>query len=99
MENNPRALSILNVVTIILFLVSIWLVFAYAPLEKTMGHVQKVFYFHVSTAWVGMLGFFISAIMGGMVILKGEMKWDAIGVSSIEISFVFFLIAIISGSI
>ncbi|MFO8036283.1 MAG: cytochrome c biogenesis protein CcsA [Anaerolineales bacterium] len=99
MENKHRLLSILNVITVVLFLVSTWLVFAYAPLERTMGPVQKVFYFHVSTAWVGMLGFFVSAIMGVMYLLKGKRIWDTVGVSSIEISFVFFLIAIISGSI
>ncbi len=75
------------------------LIIAYAPLEKSMGHVQKVFYFHVSTAWVGMLGFLVAAIMGMIYTLKGERTWDTIGFSSVEISFVFFLIAIISGSI
>lgn len=99
MEEKPRFLSLLDGITLILFLAAVLLVFFYAPLERNMGAVQKVFYFHVSTAWVGMLGFFVSALMGVMYILNREKIWDMIGFSSVEISFIFFLIAIISGSI
>jgi len=99
MEEKPRFLSLLDGITVILFLAAVLLVFFYAPLERSMGAVQKVFYFHVSTAWVGMLGFFVSALMGVMYILSREKIWDMIGFSSVEISFIFFFIAIISGSI
>ncbi|MFO7944428.1 MAG: cytochrome c biogenesis protein CcsA [Anaerolineales bacterium] len=99
MEEKPRFLSLLDGITVICFLAAVLLVFFYAPLERSMGAVQKVFYFHVSTAWVGMLGFFVSALMGVMYILSREKIWDMIGFSSVEISFIFFFIAIISGSI
>jgi heme exporter protein C len=99
MEEKPRFLSLLDGITVILFLAAVLLVFFYAPLERSMGAVQKVFYFHVSTAWVGMLGFFVSALMGVLYILSREKIWDMIGFSSVEISFIFFFIAIISGSI
>jgi len=99
MEEKPRFLSLLDGITVILFLAAVLLVFFYAPLERSMGAVQKVFYFHVSSAWVGMLGFFVSALMGVMYILSREKIWDMIGFSSVEISFIFFFIAIISGSI
>jgi heme exporter protein C len=56
MESKPRLLVILDVVTILLFITAVSLVFLYAPLEAIMGQVQRVFYFHVANAWVGMLG-------------------------------------------
>ena len=34
---------------------------ANAPLEKTMGIVQKIFYFHVPCAWLLMLSTFVCA--------------------------------------
>ncbi|MBC8507407.1 MAG: cytochrome C assembly protein, partial [Chloroflexi bacterium] len=64
MESKPRFLSILDSITAILFVVAVVMVFFYAPLERTMGAVQKVFYFHVATAWVGMLGFMVAAVVG-----------------------------------
>lgn len=64
-----------------------------------MGNVQRVFYFHVATAWVGMLGFLVAAIAGISYLRSSQRKWDVVGLAAIEISLVFFFIAIISGSI
>ena len=99
METKPRALQILDVVTILFFVTAVVLVFFYAPLEAVMGQVQRVFYFHVATAWVGMLGFMVSAFAGIAYLRKNDRKWDIVGLAAIEISFVFFFITIVSGSI
>jgi heme exporter protein C len=99
MESKPRMLKILDGVTILLFLIAVGMVFFYAPLEAVMGQVQRVFYFHVANAWVGMLGFMVAAIAGIAFLRKGDRKWDIVGLSAIEISFVFFFTAIVSGSI
>ena len=91
--------NILDAVTVSLFLIAVGLVFFYAPMEQTMGQVQRVFYFHVSAAWVGMLGFLVAAIVGVIYLIKKEPLLDIIGLSAVEISLVFFFIAIVSGSI
>lgn len=93
------ALLILDIVSVVLFLVALFLVFFYAPLEATMGQVQRVFYFHVSTAWVGMLGFTVAALVGIVYLRTGNLKWDIAAMAAIEISLVFFLVAIVTGSI
>ena len=64
-----------------------------------MGAVQKVFYFHVATAWVGMLGFLAAAVAGVLYLTQEKKKWDLGGFAAVEISLVFFLTAIITGSI
>jgi len=99
MEAKSRYLKILDAVTMVLFLISLWMVFFYAPLEKVMGAVQRVFYYHVGTAWVGMLGFAVAMIAGVAYLRTGSRKWDIVGLAAVEISLVFFLIAIIMGSI
>jgi len=99
MQPKPRLLKILDILSIILFIAAVFLVFFYAELEAIMGQVQRVFYFHVATAWVGMLGFLVAGIAGVVYLLKHERKWDVVGFSAIEISLVFFFIAIVSGSI
>jgi heme exporter protein C len=82
-----------------MILVAAGLVFLYAPIEIMMGPVQKVFYFHVSTAWVGMLGFLVAAVAGIQYLRTGEERWDITGFAAVEISLIFFLTAIITGSI
>ena len=99
MHPKPRLLAILDIVTLLLFVTAVAMVFFYAPMEAVMGQVQRVFYFHVANAWVGMLGFLVAAISGVAFLLQADRKWDIVGLAAIEISFVFFFITIISGSI
>jgi heme exporter protein C len=99
MDKKPGLLTVLDVATILLLLVAIWMVFIYAPVEAVMGLVQKVFYFHVASAWVGMLGFLVAAIAGVVYLVKGDRKWDIVGLASVEIGLVFTFIATVTGSI
>jgi heme exporter protein C len=99
MSPQPRALKILNILSVVLVLVAFLMAMFYAPLEKVMGAVQKVFYFHVATAWVGMLGFIVAAVVAIIYLRTQDLKWDAIGLAAVEISLVFFFLAIVLGSI
>jgi len=99
MRSQPILLKVLNVLSVILVLAGYYLSIMVAPTEKVMGNVQKVFYFHVATAWVGMLGFVLAAIFAVVYLVKKELKWDSYGIAAVEISLVFFFITIILGSI
>lgn len=99
MKDKPRLLTGLDILSAVMVLIAVGLVFFYAPLEVQMGAVQKVFYFHVATAWVGMLGFLVAAVAGLYYLRRGQELWDIVGHGAVEISLVFFLIAIIMGSI
>jgi heme exporter protein C len=99
MEPQPRALKVLDTISLVLFAVAVGMVFFYAPTEAVMGQVQRVFYFHVATAWVGMLGFMAAGVAGIGYLRSGERKWDIASLAAVEISLVFFLITIIMGSV
>ena len=79
MTEKPRLLTLLDGLTVVVLLIAVWLVFSYAPLEVMMGAVQKVFYFHVATAWVGMLGFLVAAV-AGIVYLVSRVAGKVIGI-------------------
>jgi heme exporter protein C len=64
-----------------------------------MGDVQRVFYFHIGTAWVGLLGFVIAAIAGIAYLTTKDSKWDRFEVAAVEVSTVFFFLTIVLGSI
>ncbi len=99
MQTKPRLLTLLDVLTLILFLSALAVVLFYAPLEATMGLVQKVFYFHVAAGWVGMLGFLVAAIAGIFYLRSAQRRWDILGLAAVEIGMVFAFINIVSGSI
>ncbi len=98
-DPKPRWLTILDVATILVFAAAVGLVFFYAPLEASMGQVQKIFYFHVASLWTGMLGF-ASAMVTGIIYLRTHNhKWDIAELAGIEIGLVFCLVGIVTGSI
>lgn len=99
MEPKPRFLAILEKISLFLFIIAVGMVFFYAPTEAVMGQVQRVFYFHVATAWVGMLGFLAAGAAGIAYLRTRNRRWDIVSLSAVEISLVFFFTAIVMGSI
>ena len=99
MQAKPTTLKVLDIVSVVLLAVAAYLALVYAPEEATMGQVQRVFYFHVATAWTGLLGFVAAGVSGILYLIKKEEKWDVIEVAAVEISLVFFFITIVLGSI
>jgi len=99
MQPKPIALKILDIVSIVVLGVSTYLALFFAPTEAVMGQVQRVFYFHIGTAWVGLLGFVIAAVAGVAYLITKNLKWDRFEVAAVEVSTMFFLITIVLGSI
>jgi heme exporter protein C len=98
MQAKPLALRILDIAAIILLAVSAYVALN-APTERVMGEVQKVFYFHIGTAWTALLGFILAGVFSVIYLITKELKWDRFQVAAIEVSLVFFLITIVLGSI
>lgn len=94
-----RFIRPLNWIAIIAFFANVATIFFYAPTERTMGNVQRIFYFHVGTAWVGAVAFFVALVCGIAYLRRPHRQWDTIAVSSVEIGLVFFTMAIAAGSV
>ena len=99
MKEKPIALKILNILSIILLGVSMYLSLVFAPTEATMGDVQRIFYTHVSVGWVGMIGFLLALVAGIFYLITGKKKWDIVGLAGVEVGLVFVFLNIISGSV
>ncbi len=80
-------------------LIALWMVFRYAPREATMGDVQRIFYFHVASAWVGFFAFFVTFLAGIGYLAQGERRWDILALSSVEIGLTFMTMAVVTGSL
>jgi len=84
-------------VTAALYVYVIYQVFAVAPVEAQMGIVQKIFYFHVPSAYCMYLG--VAACFVGSVgyLWKRSDFWDAVARAGGELSVVFIVIVLITG--
>lgn len=99
MTPKPALLKILDYLSVIVLAISTYLALVYAPKELVMGEVQRVFYFHIGTAWTGLLGFVFAAGLGIAYLVTKDMKWDILEVAAVEISVVFFFLTIVLGAI
>ncbi len=97
--NLNRIVPILNWAAAIMILISLVVIFFYAPVESTMGNVQRIFYFHVGAAWVAAVAFFVALLSGIFYLRKPARIWDTIAMASVEIGLVFTSMTIVSGSI
>jgi heme exporter protein C len=95
----PVASIILGSLSLIGMMVSIWMIFLYAPMDAIQGNPQRIFYFHVPMAWLGMLGFVIVAIGGIGYLVKKDERWDWVARASAELGAFFITLALITGSI
>src|ERR1700674_1752706 len=70
-----------------------------APEEATMGLVQRIFYFHVSSAWSGFIAF-ILVFIGSIAYLRTrDLKWDWLSVAAAEVGVAFFTVVLVTGPI
>jgi heme exporter protein C len=80
-------------------LASLYMVFLNTPVERTMGIVQKVFYFHVPSAWVSFLAFLLVFLGSVLFLMKSDKKWDDLAAASAEVGTVFCSYVLISGPV
>src|SRR5262249_15588183 len=58
--------------------------FYVAPEERTMGAIQRIFYFHASTAWAGETTFFVCFASNLLYIWKRNPQYACLGLPSAE---------------
>jgi len=70
-----------------------------APTEKTMGLIQRIFYFHVACAITAFIDFFIVFIANCAYLVTRRPKWDWLGVAGAEVGVACCTIVLITGPI
>lgn len=78
-------------------LATYWMIFFYAPTERSMGVVQRIYYVHVPSAWVAFLAFGIVALCSLGYLWLREARLDAISVAAAELGMVFTTIVLLTG--
>ena len=97
--SKSNACSLLYAASAIAVCSAIYMAFIYAPRERTMGDVQRIFYFHVPLAWVSFLAFLVVFIVSIVYLAAENSRWDNVASSSAEIGTVFCTLTIITGSL
>lgn len=76
-----------------------WLIFYYAPVEATLGIIQKIFYLHMPLAWWGLFSFFLVFIGSIYYLLAKKPRIDRFCAACAETGVLFSCLALLSGMI
>ena len=68
-----------------------------APYESTMGLVQKIFYFHMPSAWLFLVAAIIAGVMSGVFLFRKKRSADAWALAAAELAVVFGIITLVTG--
>jgi len=90
---------ILGAIAILLVIAAAYAAFFIAPEERTMGLIQRIFYFHVSSAWSGFTAFFLCFLGNLLYVWKRDRKYDWLAVSGAEVGLAFTTVVLITGPI
>jgi len=93
------AISIWSGLIFPLMLAAIWCTYAYAPTEKQMGDVQRIFYFHAPLAWVAFLAFAMTCVFSILYLAREKRHWDAAAAAAAEIGVVFCALVLVTGTL
>src|SRR5207253_6435414 len=68
-----------------------------APTEQTMGNVQRIFYYHVPSAWTTFLLFTVNLVASLWYLISRSSKADAIAIVTAEVGVVFCTVVLVTG--
>jgi heme exporter protein C len=91
--------TLFGAVATLLVIAAAYTNFFVAPTERTMGLIQRIFYFHAATAWAGEMVFFVCFVANLMYIWKRREQYDWLGVTCAEVGLACITIVLITGPI
>src|SRR5919202_6728981 len=97
----PRALRALGIVAWVLMAATLVMaLFVARRAQDAMGgELQRIFYFHVPSAWIAYLAFAVTFIASIAYLRTAARRWDLLAHSSAEIGVLFTTLVLVTGPI
>ncbi len=94
-----RVFPILAVLTAVLLSYALYGALVAAPTEQTMGDVQRIFYYHVPSAWTAFILFFVNFFASVVYLIWRTAKADIVALVTAEVGVVFCTVVLVTGPI
>src|SRR5215216_7466652 len=89
----------LGIITAVVMGLALLAAFFYAPMERTQGNVQRIFYIHLPIIWLAYLAFFVVFVTSSLYLWKQRELFDHLAYASAEIGFLFTSLVLVTGSL
>src|SRR5207247_5704609 len=86
-------------VTLVWFIVALYMIFLYAPRELTMGEVQRIFYIPLPSAVAALLAYFFVFLGSTVYLWKRSRAADDLASASAEVGFIFCCCVLVTGAL
>jgi heme exporter protein C len=74
-------------------------IFLVLPDDALQGAIYRIIFFHVPAAITGMIGYFVALVLSILYLSSGNFRYDSLAASVVEVSVVFSVLNIVTGSI
>src|SRR5207253_7365095 len=95
----PRALRIFGWFAFLYFIAAQAIAVKISPPDRDMGHLEKILYVHVPSAWTEFIAFAFVFVASIAYLWKRDIKYDLFAAASAEVGTVFTALALALGSI
>lgn len=76
---------------------TLYLIFFWVPTELNLGVSQRIFYFHIPLAWLGMVSILVVAYASAMHLITRKEKWDSLAYAAAELGVLFITLLLVTG--
>jgi|SRR5437870_634049 len=94
-----KAFPIFALLTLVLLSYALYEALVAAPTEQTMGDVQRIFYYHVPSAWTAFLLFLVNFVASVVYLVNRSDKADMVALVTAEVGVVFCTVVLVTGPI
>ncbi|MBV8864354.1 MAG: cytochrome c biogenesis protein CcsA [Acidobacteriaceae bacterium] len=74
-------------------------IFLVLPDDALQGPIYRIMFFHIPAAITGMIGYFVALALSVLYLSSGKFRYDSLAASVVEVSVVFSIVNIVTGSI
>jgi heme exporter protein C len=89
----------LTLAAALLLTYNLYQIFMVLPDDSLQGPIYRILFFHVPAAITGMIGYFVALGLSVAYLTTKNFRYDSLAASVVEVSVVFSLVNIVTGSI
>jgi heme exporter protein C len=95
----PRWLLPLGVFALLFFIAAQSTALLISPPDRDMGHLQKILYVHVPSAWIAMIAFTVVFVTSVLYLIRRDIRYDLVAASAAEVGVILSGLTLALGSI
>jgi heme exporter protein C len=96
-RSQSRLDTVVGLLLLVGMVLALYMAFLQAPTERTMGDLQRIFYFHMPAGVTAMIAFGVNFVASIMYLRKRNRRWDNVALAAAEVGVMLLTIVLVTG--